>query len=85
MKFKGIKDNVKTMIVGEHIDVNIKKYLNTMTDFNSKADVYTYLIHLGYLAYDRIENNAIFLTMKYALNGFMLSKMIKVMPKRFAL
>ena len=55
MNFDGIKDDVKAMIAGEHIDVNIKKYMNTMTDFYSKDDVYTYLIHLGYLAYDRIE------------------------------
>lgn len=55
MNFEGIKDDVKAMIGGEHIDVNVKKYLNTMTDFHSKDDVYTYLIHLGYLAYDRLE------------------------------
>lgn len=53
MNFEGIKDDVKAMIAGERIDVNIKKYINTMTDFYSKDDVYTYLIHLGYLAYDR--------------------------------
>ena len=52
MNFEGIKDDVKAMIAGEHIDVNVTKYLNTMTDFNSKDDVFTYLIHLGYLAYD---------------------------------
>ncbi|MBR4325550.1 MAG: PD-(D/E)XK nuclease domain-containing protein, partial [Bacteroidales bacterium] len=27
-------------------------YLNTMTDFVTKDDVFTYLIHLGYLAYN---------------------------------
>ena len=54
MNFEGIKDDVKAMIAGEHIDVNIKKYMNTMTDFYSKDDVYTYLIHLGYLAYDSV-------------------------------
>ena len=53
MNFEGIKDDVKAMIAGERIDVNIKKYINTLTDFYSKDDVYTYLIHLGYLAYDR--------------------------------
>ena len=53
MNFEGIKDDVVTMIGGGKIDVNIHSYLNTMTDFNSKDDVFTYLIHLGYLAYDR--------------------------------
>jgi hypothetical protein len=41
------------MIAGYRIDVNIKKFINTLTDFYSKDDVYTYLIDLGYLAYDR--------------------------------
>mgnify|MGYP002626273602 CR=1 FL=1 len=53
MNFEGIKDDVVTMIGGGKIDVNIHSYLNTMTDFHSKDDVFTYLIHLGYLAYDR--------------------------------
>ena len=53
MNFEGIKDDVITMIGGGKIDVNIYSYLNTMTDFHSKDDVFTYLIHLGYLAYDR--------------------------------
>ncbi len=53
MNFEGIKDDVITMIAGGKIDVNIHSYLNTLTDFNSKDDVFTYLIHLGYLAYDR--------------------------------
>ena len=53
MNFDGIRDDVVTMIGGGKIDVDIHSYLNTMTDFNSKDDVFTYLIHLGYLAYDR--------------------------------
>ena len=54
MNFEGIKDDVKAMIAGEHLDVDVSEFLNTMTDFRSKDDVFTYLIHLGYLAYDRI-------------------------------
>ena len=53
MDFKGMRDDVITMIGGGKVDVNVYKYLNTMTDFHSKDDVFTYLIHLGYLAYDR--------------------------------
>ena len=41
------------MMGGGKVDVNVYKYLNTMTDFHGKDDVFTYLIHLGYLAYDR--------------------------------
>ena len=54
MNFEGIKDDVKTMIAGGRIDVNVDKFLNTMTDFHSKDAVFAYLIHLGYLAYDSI-------------------------------
>ena len=53
MNFKGMRNDVITMIGGGKVDVNVYKYLNTMTDFHSKDDVFTYLIHLGYLAYDR--------------------------------
>ena len=40
------------MLSGEEVKVDVEMYLNTMTDFVSKDDVFTYLIHLGYLAYD---------------------------------
>ncbi len=53
MNFEGMRDDVVTMIGGGKDHVEITSYLNTMTDFHSKDDVFTYLIHLGYLAYDR--------------------------------
>ena len=55
MDFEGILQDVKTMIGGGRVDVNVYSYLNTMTDFHNKDDVFTYLVHLGYLAYDRKE------------------------------
>ncbi len=53
--YKGIKDDVVRMLAGEHIRVNITSFLNTMESFITKDDVYTYLVHLGYLAYNREE------------------------------
>ena len=53
MNFKGMKDDVITMMGGGKVPVEVDSYLNTMTDFHGKHDVFTYLIHLGYLAYDR--------------------------------
>ncbi len=53
--YEGIKDDVIKMIAGENVDVDAYTYLNTMTDFRTKDDVFTYLIHLGYLAYNREE------------------------------
>lgn len=53
MNFDGMKDDVVKMIGGGKVHVEVDSYLNTMTDFHGKDDVFTYLIHLGYLAYDR--------------------------------
>ncbi len=51
--FDGMRDDVVKMISGENVKVNVTRYMNTMTDFRNKDDAFTYLIHLGYLAYDR--------------------------------
>ena len=53
--FEGTKDDVIKMIAGEEVDVNVTMFMNTMTDFHGKDDVFTYLIHLGYLSYNREE------------------------------
>ena len=53
--YKGIKDDIIRMVAGESVKVDVGMYLNTMTDFVSKDDVFTYLIHLGYLAYDNVK------------------------------
>lgn len=55
MNFDGTKDDVITMLAGGRVDVNVEKYENRMDSFNSKDDVFTFLIHLGYLAYDEDE------------------------------
>lgn len=55
MNFSGTKDDVVAMLGGGRIRVNAGTYENKMTGFNSKDDVFTYLIHLGYLAYDEKE------------------------------
>ena len=50
--FAGMKDDVVRMLSGESVDVNVTRYMNTMTDFSTRGDAFTYLIHLGYLAYN---------------------------------
>ncbi len=63
--FEGTRDDVIRMLAGESVDVNVTMYMNTMTEFHSKDDAFTYLIHIGYLAYNmddetcRIPNNEI--------------------------
>lgn len=52
MNLDGLKDAVIAMLAGGQVSVNIGKFVNDMTNLNSKDDVLTLLIHLGYLAYD---------------------------------
>lgn len=52
MNFAGTKEDVITMMSGQSVDIDVEKYDNTLTGFKSKDDVFTYLIHLGYLAYN---------------------------------
>lgn len=55
MNFAGTKDDVIAMMGGGRVYVNVEKYRNYMDTFSDKDDVFTYLIHLGYLAYDENE------------------------------
>ena len=52
LNLDGIKDDVIKMMAGESISVIVDKFRNIITDFKQKDEVFTYLIHLGYLAYD---------------------------------
>ena len=54
MDFNGIKNDVISMVSGEHIPVNVKKFTNT-SFIDSKDDAFTSLIHLGYLGYNYSE------------------------------
>lgn len=53
MNFAGTREDVVRMLAGESVDVNVTRFMNTMDSFKTKSDVFTYLIHLGYLAYDK--------------------------------
>jgi hypothetical protein len=52
MDFEGIRQDVISMISGESVEVDVDSFLNTLDKFESKDDVFTYLIHLGYLNYN---------------------------------
>lgn len=51
MNFDGLKDAVITMLGGGRYRINPRKFQNDMTSFESKDDVLTLLVHLGYLGY----------------------------------
>lgn len=53
MNFDGLKDDIISMLAGEHVPVNSETFQNDMSVIRSKDDVLTVLIHLGYLSYDR--------------------------------
>ena len=52
MDFKGLQEDIARLIAGEHIRIDVNSFNNDVESFNSKDDVLTLLIHLGYLAYD---------------------------------
>ena len=56
MNFEGLKDDIITMLAGGRCKVNPTGFQNDMSVINDKNDVLTVLIHLGYLSYDRREN-----------------------------
>ncbi len=47
-----IRSHVERLVRGEAVPVNISTYMNTVTDFRSPDDILTYVIYIGYLAYD---------------------------------
>ncbi|MCD8020181.1 MAG: AAA family ATPase [Clostridiales bacterium] len=51
--FDGIQSALKSMLSGQDVPVNIRKFQNDMSILKNRDDVFTLLIHLGYLAYDR--------------------------------
>lgn len=52
MNFDGLKDSIVQMLLGERCKVNTSTFANDMTSFDSRDEILTVLIHLGYLAYD---------------------------------
>ncbi len=55
MNFEGLKDDIIRMLSGESCPVDPTGFQNDMSVIQSRDDVLTVLIHLGYLSYDRRE------------------------------
>ncbi len=58
MDFDGLRSDIVQMIGGAHIRVNTRSFQNDMHTFETKDDVLTLLIHLGYLGYDSVRKEA---------------------------
>lgn len=55
MNFDGLREDILKMLAGETVHVRTSTYQNDMYSFKNKNDVMTSLIHLGYLAYNQME------------------------------
>ena len=53
MNYDGLKDDIILMLGGGRCRVNTTKFRNDISTIQSRDDVLTVLIHLGYLSYDR--------------------------------
>ena len=52
LNFDGLRDDIMRMFAGERCPVDVDSFSNDLVSYQSKDDVMTALIHLGYLAYD---------------------------------
>ncbi len=50
--FNGLRDEVISLLSGKRITINPSGFENDMTSIKNNDDVFTLLVHLGYLAYD---------------------------------
>ena len=53
MDFDGLKTSIIEMLAGNSVEVDVISFQNDTVNFADKDDVLTYMIHLGYLAYDQ--------------------------------
>ncbi|MDE7185006.1 MAG: ATP-binding protein [Lachnospiraceae bacterium] len=58
MNLDGLRDEIVKMLGRESVPVRTVKFKNDMRNLQTKDDVLTLLIHLGYLAYDSVEERA---------------------------
>ncbi|GHV15560.1 hypothetical protein AGMMS49938_14080 [Fibrobacterales bacterium] len=60
INFEGLRESVVRLLAGDRIVINPNKFSNDMVTFGSIDDVFTLLVHLGYLGYDS-ENQEVFI------------------------
>ncbi len=69
MDFDGLRSDIVRMLGGERVKVNTRSFQNDMRNFDTKDDVLTLLIHLGYLGYDS-ETEEAFIPNKEIMGEF---------------
>ncbi len=57
MDEEGLQEDVIKLLAKEPVSVNVRGFMNDFETFNTKDDVITLLIHLGYLSYNRNDQS----------------------------
>ena len=70
MNFNGLKEAVVEMLGGGRCAIDVSTSQNDMTNFRTKDDVFTLLVHLGYLAFDEAAEE-VFITNREIEQEFM--------------
>lgn len=58
MDFDGLKSAVIEMLSGDEVKVNTATFKNDTVNIQNRDEVFTYMIHLGYLGYDQNRRSA---------------------------
>ena len=58
MDFDGLKAAIVEMLSGSSVNIDVTSFQNDASHFVNRDDVLTYLIHLGYLAYNQTKRQA---------------------------
>ena len=53
LDFEGTRSAVADMLAGNEVKVNVKNFKNLLSEIKTKDDVLTYLVHLGYVNYNK--------------------------------
>lgn len=52
LNYDGLRDALVDMLGGKRCKINIRTFQNDITSIKNRDDIFTLLVHLGYLAYD---------------------------------
>lgn len=69
MNYDGLRDKIIQLLGNDAVQVNVGKFSNDMTTFHDADDVFTLMVHLGYLGYDS-ESKTVFIPNKEISNEF---------------
>ena len=91
MNFEGLKDDIIYMLAGGRCKVDTTKFQNDISIVQSRDDVLTVLIHLGYLSFDRrssecyIPNREVWIEMSGAVEDTDWTPVVKALRASEAL